>query len=178
MWLLLTFSDWSGYLHCRYHDVYCCHLLHNSCEYCYLRKIVLKIYLSFRLSQVCELQFCIFFGSYNIQENSFNPTSNKSEILIVRRLRRVVPRPEVRLFIRKKLHQWKRQASRTWSKHPSKVSVHQLSRPLVFYFIKFFRCENTRKHRRTSKWPLTLNQQMEVFSIRMDTPLIIFLPQV
>jgi len=59
----------------------------------------LKIRLSFRLSQVCEVELLYILGSYNVQKNSFNSTSNKSQILIVRHLRRIVPRPKERSCI-------------------------------------------------------------------------------
>lgn len=40
-----------------------------------------------------------------VQLNFFNPTSDNLEILIIQRLRRVVPRAEVLFFTRKELHQ-------------------------------------------------------------------------
>lgn len=86
-------------------------------------------------------------------QNSFKPTSNKPEILIFWHLRRVVPRAEVLLFIKRK-HQWQRQISGTCSKclqvcHYSNCYIFWL---LVSFPIYFFSCKDSRKHRRVSLW--------------------------
>jgi hypothetical protein len=54
-----------------------------------------------------------------------NPTSDNPEILIFRHLRKVVSRPEVLLFTRRKLHQWNRQISGTCPKKPPRQACGQ-----------------------------------------------------
>jgi len=48
-----------------------------------------------------------------LQQNSFNLRPNNLEILTIQHLRITVPRLEVLLLTRKKLHKWNRQTSRT-----------------------------------------------------------------
>ena len=59
-----------------------------------------------------------------IQQISFKPMSSNLETQIIWHLR-VVPRPEVLLFIRKKLHWGTRHISGTCPKRPPRVFMHQ-----------------------------------------------------
>ena len=61
--------------------------------------------------------------------------SSNLDILIIRLFRRVVPRMEVWIFTRKRLHQGNRQISGTCSKRPPGVSVYQLLWCLLTHFL-------------------------------------------
>ena len=79
-----------------------------------------------------------------VQLNFFNPTSDNLEILIIQRLRRVVPRAEVLFFTRKELHQWKRLQG--YVQKGRSASVYQpLWIPLVSY-CNFFSYEFPTEH--------------------------------
>jgi hypothetical protein len=54
-----------------------------------------------------------------MQNNSFNLTSDNSEMLIIWHMRRAVPRSEVLLSTRKKA------SSLTEARRPQRVSIHQ-----------------------------------------------------
>jgi hypothetical protein len=61
-----------------------------------------------------------------IQQNAFNPTSDKSEIMIIRHLRRAVPKWENSLFRSEKAPSIKQADLRDMFKRPPRASVHQL----------------------------------------------------
>jgi hypothetical protein len=76
-----------------------------------------------------------------IQQNSFNLTSNNPEILIMRYLRRIVPRL---------LHQWRGKSRGYIQKGHQDLYINRcgISLPLVFYSINLFSYEVSIKHRR------------------------------
>jgi len=95
------------------------------------------------------------------QKNSINLTHVNSEILLMQHTRIVVPRPEVLLFTRNKLHQWSRQISETCSKRPPGVSVHKAVWHLLTPCFLFHQLLQLRRFQRTQNWTLmTLNQQI------------------
>jgi hypothetical protein len=61
---------------------------------------ILKIFLDTQWSYL-EILAVSFYN--RVQPNSFKPTSDNMEILIIQHLRRVFPRPEVMLFIKRSL---------------------------------------------------------------------------
>ena len=76
-----------------------------------------------------------------VQQNSFNLTSDNPEMLIIQHLRRVVPKPEVLLYTRRKLYQWTKQTWWKCSKRPPRMSGHQLLwhlMTLVYYSINCY----------------------------------------
>jgi len=89
-----------------------------------------------------------------------NLMSDNSKILMIRHLKRVVPRSEALLFNRKKLHQLNRSLSGTCPKMPPRASDAVASPDLVSYSIKFFtrkqRMILKKKMKEISKWNTAL----------------------
>jgi hypothetical protein len=84
--------------------------------------------------QVCNFKYDV------MQQNSFNPMSNGAETLIIQHLRRVVPRTDVLLSTRTRVHHWNRQISGTHSKGLQEylyITCCGISWLLVSYCIKF-----------------------------------------
>ena len=93
----------------------------------------------------------------NVQLNSFNLTSDNSEILNIWHLGRVVSRREVLLYTRQRLSLKQADLNRLVQdvlKECLYISC-CISWPLVSYSINLFSSEDPRKYRRGRWWPLT-----------------------
>jgi hypothetical protein len=97
--------------------------------------------------------------SYTVQKNSVHPLSHNLKILIIRHLRRLLPRTEVLLFTRKKeLHHWNRVMSVLCSEHPLSLTIVVCADPFSPTPLTSSTTKTQKTHKRTPDNPETADE--------------------